>query len=110
MKIQASSPCRVDLAGGTLDLWPLYLFHDSAVTVNFAVDRYTRCWLSTRNDGAIHLKSRDLGISESFASLEALMAAKKYPSAFNSTCPNSKSASCSPIPASRATRASTIGK
>jgi D-glycero-alpha-D-manno-heptose-7-phosphate kinase len=78
MKIQASSPCRVDLAGGTLDIWPLYLFHDSAVTVNFAVDRYTRCWLSTRNDGAIHLKSRDLGISESFASLEALLATKKY--------------------------------
>ena len=78
MKIQASSPCRVDLAGGTLDLWPLYLFHDAAVTVNFAVDRYTRCWISTRNDGAIHLKSRDLGIAESFASLEALLAAKKY--------------------------------
>jgi D-glycero-alpha-D-manno-heptose-7-phosphate kinase len=78
MKIQASSPCRVDLAGGTLDIWPLYLFHESAVTVNFAVDRYTRCWLSTRNDGAIHLKSRDLGIAESFPSLEALLATKKY--------------------------------
>ena len=78
MKIQASSPCRVDLAGGTLDIWPLYLFHEEAVTVNFAVDRYTRCWLSTRNDGAIHLKSRDLGISESFASLEALLEARKY--------------------------------
>jgi len=78
MKIQASSPCRVDLAGGTLDIWPLYLFHDSAVTVNFAIDRYTRCWLSTREDGAIHLKSRDLGISESFASLEALKETKKY--------------------------------
>jgi D-glycero-alpha-D-manno-heptose-7-phosphate kinase len=78
MNIQASSPCRVDLAGGTLDIWPLYLFHDSAVTVNFAVDRYTRCWLSTRNDGAIHLKSRDLGIAESFPSLDALLATKKY--------------------------------
>ncbi len=78
MKIQASSPCRVDLAGGTLDIWPLYLFHDSAVTVNFAVDRYTRCWLSPRTDGAIHLKSRDLGIAESFPSLEALMNAPKY--------------------------------
>ena len=78
MNIQASSPCRVDLAGGTLDIWPLYLFHDSAVTVNFAVDRYTRCWLSPRTDGAIHLKSRDLGIAESFPSLEALLATKKY--------------------------------
>ncbi|MBY0506437.1 MAG: hypothetical protein K2X03_21130 [Bryobacteraceae bacterium] len=78
MNIQASSPCRVDLAGGTLDIWPLYLFHHSAVTVNFAVDRYTRCWLSPRQDGAIHLKSRDLGVSESFPSLEALLNAPKY--------------------------------
>ena len=45
MKIQAKSPCRVDLAGGTLDIWPLYLFHENAVTVNFAVDRYTSCEL-----------------------------------------------------------------
>src|SRR4051812_45520459 len=35
--IIASAPCRADLAGGTLDLWPLYLFHPGAVTVNFAL-------------------------------------------------------------------------
>ena len=78
MKITAQSPCRVDLAGGTLDIWPLYLFHANAVTVNFAVDRYTRCWISTRNDAHIHLRSRDLGKSESFASLAALRGAAKY--------------------------------
>ena len=43
MRITAKAPCRVDLAGGTLDIWPLYLFHANAVTVNFAVDRYTSC-------------------------------------------------------------------
>jgi D-glycero-alpha-D-manno-heptose-7-phosphate kinase len=31
------------LAGGTMDLWPLYLFHPGAVTVNFAVNVLTRC-------------------------------------------------------------------
>ena len=43
MRIIAEAPCRVDLAGGTLDIWPLYLFHPGAVTVNFAINRFTRC-------------------------------------------------------------------
>ncbi len=30
--------CRVDLAGGTLDLWPIGLLHPGARTVNLAVD------------------------------------------------------------------------
>jgi len=30
--------CRVDLAGGTLDIWPLGLLHAGAATVNVAVD------------------------------------------------------------------------
>jgi D-glycero-alpha-D-manno-heptose-7-phosphate kinase len=30
--------CRVDLAGGTLDIWPLGLFHPDACTVNVAID------------------------------------------------------------------------
>ena len=49
----------MDLAGGTIDIWPLYLFHDNAVTVNFAVDRYASCVLETRTDQQIVLRSRD---------------------------------------------------
>jgi D-glycero-alpha-D-manno-heptose-7-phosphate kinase len=30
--------CRVDLAGGTLDIWPLGLLHPGARTVNLAID------------------------------------------------------------------------
>jgi D-glycero-alpha-D-manno-heptose-7-phosphate kinase len=78
MQILAKSPCRVDLAGGTLDIWPLYLHHANACTVNFAVDRYTTCDLRTREDGRIVLRSRDLGREEEFASLEALRVAKRY--------------------------------
>ena len=33
----ASAPARVDIAGGTLDIWPLYLWHHGARTVNAAV-------------------------------------------------------------------------
>ena len=35
--IHASAPTRIDLAGGTLDIWPLYLFHDGAQTLNAAI-------------------------------------------------------------------------
>ncbi len=36
--VEATAPTRIDLAGGTVDLWPLYLFHSDAVTVNAAID------------------------------------------------------------------------
>ncbi|MCL4401893.1 MAG: hypothetical protein M1436_04385 [Acidobacteria bacterium] len=78
MKISAKAPCRVDLAGGTIDIWPLYLFHPKAVTVNFAVDRYASCVLETRKDARIAIRSRDLQAEETFDSLAALTAAKKY--------------------------------
>lgn len=78
MKITAQSPCRVDLAGGTLDIWPLYLFHADAVTVNFAVDRYTSCELTTRSDSRIVLRSADQKGEEDFDSLEHLLSARKY--------------------------------
>jgi len=41
--IEASAPARVDLAGGTLDLWPLHVLHPGSVTVNLAIDRRTSC-------------------------------------------------------------------
>src|SRR5205823_1957100 len=78
MKISSKAPCRVDLAGGTLDIWPLYLYHANAVTLNFAVDRYASCTLETRADSQIVLRSRDMGGEETFADLDALRRARRY--------------------------------
>jgi len=39
--IVTTAPCRADLAGGTLDIWPLYLFHPGAVSVNVALNILT---------------------------------------------------------------------
>jgi len=78
MQISAKAPCRVDMAGGTIDIWPLYLFHAAPVTVNFAVDRYASCTIETRTDGRITLRSRDLDAGEEFDSLAALRAARRY--------------------------------
>ncbi len=75
MKIIAEAPCRVDLAGGTLDIWPLFLFHPGAVTLNFAVDRWTRCVIEPRRGPEIRLRSGDLEAEERFDSLDQLRAA-----------------------------------
>ena len=59
MIIESSAPTRVDLAGGTIDIWPLYLFHPRATTVNFATSLRANCRIETRDDGRIILESRD---------------------------------------------------
>jgi D-glycero-alpha-D-manno-heptose-7-phosphate kinase len=76
--IIAHAPCRVDLAGGTMDIWPLYLFHSGAVTVNFAVSVLTRCRITPLPGSVIRLKSVDTAKAEEFSDLKALCSAKKY--------------------------------
>ena len=68
----------MDLAGGTLDIWPLCLYHDDAVTVNFAVDRYTSCRIETRDDSRIVLRSSDMKVEECFDSIEQLCQTRRY--------------------------------
>lgn len=62
MIIETSAPTRVDLAGGTIDIPPLFLFHEGASTVNFAVDMLAKCRIETRNDDKIILESVDRGV------------------------------------------------
>lgn len=59
MIIESSAPTRVDLAGGTIDIWPLYLFHPGATTVNFALSLRAHVRIETRDDNRIILESRD---------------------------------------------------
>lgn len=60
--IESSAPTRVDLAGGTIDIPPLFLFHEGASTVNFAVSLMARCRIETRSDDRIVLESVDRGV------------------------------------------------
>ncbi|HEV2387097.1 MAG TPA: hypothetical protein VGS20_07550 [Candidatus Acidoferrales bacterium] len=78
MRIEAAAPTRVDLAGGTLDIWPLYLFHPGAVTVNCAITRLASCAIETRPGAAIAFVSRDTGRRERFASWDALARQRRY--------------------------------
>ena len=76
--IVTTAPCRADLAGGTIDIWPLYLFHPGAVSVNLALNILTACRITQRAGRGILLKSHDTACEEGFASLDALLAAKSY--------------------------------
>jgi D-glycero-alpha-D-manno-heptose-7-phosphate kinase len=80
LRIESRAPTRIDLAGGTLDIWPLYLFHPGALTLNCAITRYASCLIETAPRGSrrITLVSLDTSRRESFASLAALERAPRY--------------------------------
>lgn len=72
--ITARAPARIDLAGGTLDLWPLHLFFDHAATINFAIDQYAEVKLSVgpvarASEGTpLILRSEDRNVEQTFRS------------------------------------------
>lgn len=74
MLIESSAPTRVDLAGGTIDIWPLYLFHPGAATVNFAISLRAHCRIETRDDDRIILESSDrqVGFETSVSAIDDL--------------------------------------
>ena len=59
MQIAASAPTRIDLAGGTIDIWPLYLFHDGAMTLNAAISLRAHVHVQSRSDCRLELRSID---------------------------------------------------
>lgn len=76
--ISAQAPCRADLAGSTLDLWPLYLFHPGGITLNFAVDIMAKCLITAHDDPSIRLISDDTGREDRFANIDQLTRARQY--------------------------------
>jgi D-glycero-alpha-D-manno-heptose-7-phosphate kinase len=59
--LDTSAPTRIDLAGGTIDIWPLYLFHRGAQTLNAAISIRARARIDARADDLIEIRSRDTG-------------------------------------------------
>jgi D-glycero-alpha-D-manno-heptose-7-phosphate kinase len=59
--IASRAPARIDLAGGTYDIWPLYLLHDRAQTINVAITLRAHCRLTSRRDHKVSLLSEDTG-------------------------------------------------
>jgi D-glycero-alpha-D-manno-heptose-7-phosphate kinase len=71
--IEASAPARIDLAGGTLDLWPLHVLHPGSSTVNLAIDKLAGCRVR-RGGGALRIWSRDRGFEKRAQSAAELLA------------------------------------
>lgn len=72
MKITATVPTRIDLAGGTLDVYPLYLFEGGGLTLNAAINVLAQATIETRDDDRIVIISSDLGLREEHHALDTM--------------------------------------
>jgi len=62
LKLTAKAPTRIDLAGGTIDLWPIHQILDQKATVNFGITLDAQVDLTEAAGGQFHLESQDLGV------------------------------------------------
>jgi D-glycero-alpha-D-manno-heptose-7-phosphate kinase len=76
--VEASAPTRIDLAGGTVDLWPLYLFHPEAVTVNAAIDLRVRVRVVPIRKPVIRLTDQSAGRTVEWKTRERNSAHPRY--------------------------------
>ncbi len=72
MAIEATAPSRIDLAGGTLDIFPLYLFEEGGLTVNLAISVHSHVRLHAREDQQLRITSHCTGASVQAPSVDEL--------------------------------------
>ncbi|MES2769719.1 MAG: galactokinase [Bdellovibrionota bacterium] len=73
MKVIAKCPTRVDLAGGTLDLWPIFTFLGGASTINAAIDIYTQAELTKLNKPDVVIEIENTKFKKTFKDLKTLL-------------------------------------
>src|SRR5438874_2235303 len=71
------APVRPDLAGSTLDLWTIYLFHPGSRTVNVAISYYAESEVCETGDGAIEVHLTDQQYRQRYESLKDVAADPK---------------------------------
>lgn len=72
MSVWSRAPSRIDLAGGTLDIWPLYLLMDQGLTVNLAINIYSQVWIRAEDNATYHLVSEDTDHEETSRTCDGL--------------------------------------
>src|SRR6187431_2981777 len=77
--LASSAPTRIDLAGGTIDIWPLYLFHEGACTVNAAISLRAHAQIESRPAGGVELVSIDTGRRTQVSTWNDLDASSELP-------------------------------
>lgn len=84
--IKTNAQCRIDLAGGTLDLWPLYLYFGELKLVNMAIATKAYCEVKitpVKKGIEIAIESKDMNSKSRFDSLEALAESLGKPTSLN---------------------------
>ncbi|HKR65313.1 MAG TPA: hypothetical protein VJZ00_16390 [Thermoanaerobaculia bacterium] len=71
-KVIVRAPVRADLAGGTLDLWPIYLFHPHSRTINVAISYYAESEVLETGTGAIEIHLTDQQYRQRYESLQEM--------------------------------------
>ena len=71
-RISVRVPTRADLAGGTLDIWPIYLFYPNACTVNVAISLFASCEISSLDDESIEIALLDTNYEQRYDTISDL--------------------------------------
>lgn len=62
-RVESKAPTRIDLAGGTVDLWPLSMLTRDPLTVNAAIDLFATAIVERAPTMGLEIVSRDRGVS-----------------------------------------------
>lgn len=77
--VRAKAPARIDLAGGTIDLWPLNVFFENAATINATINQFAEVEVAIGAESKIGetssftLESRDRNERVEFSSYGQLL-------------------------------------
>ncbi len=76
-KVTVRAPVRADLAGGTLDLWPLYLFHPGSRTINVAISLFAESEVCLTGTAGIEVHLTDQQYRHTYESVHEMAADRK---------------------------------
>lgn len=76
--VHASIPTRIDIAGGTIDLWPIHCVLDKPTTVNIGITVSADVTVETTTDGIFRFNSSDQNLREE-GPREAMIKSQKLP-------------------------------
>ncbi|MCL1926865.1 MAG: hypothetical protein FWF95_07005 [Syntrophorhabdaceae bacterium] len=74
---RVTAPNRIDLAGGTLDIYPLYLLLDGAMTVNAAISIRSVVEVRPFERGGVRLRSENFNVSVVVADTHKILSGGK---------------------------------
>ncbi|MFN3477904.1 MAG: hypothetical protein ACK4ZM_00860 [bacterium] len=72
MVIKSKAPNRFDLAGGTLDIFPLYILLGLSIVVNVSVSIYSNCVLQKIEEEVLEIEIKDLGSFYKVSNIEQI--------------------------------------